>query len=268
MSKGNQYTIEMISNELNSVLRVENEQGIQLAMDGGSGRFRDVKIEFSPPVTGTYHIIATSFDDGIGKYTLKVTPKKGKIMDADVPPTIYVMFPMVENGKTVFEKKRYDDEILTNGENYLARVLAADESRDLALLKLKMVSHAPPALPLARNGAQPAETVYSLGNPGASDVLWVHTSGTVRTSAYQKKWQAFGVGGTLSSLSHNTKIIETQAPTNTGDSGGPMVNEFGELVAVTQGILRQANAISLFVDISEVRKFLEERGYRWIEGHN
>jgi HEAT repeat protein len=76
------------------------------------------------------------------------------------------------------------------------------------------------------------------------------------------------------------KVVETQSPMNFGDSGGPLVNGRGELIAVTQGgdftvlafdragRLRALNArlISWFIHVDEVRAFLGDRDYTWVEG--
>ncbi len=57
-------------------------------------------------------------------------------------------------------------------------------------------------------------------------------------------------------------MIETDSPTNPGDSGGPLVNDRGELVGVTQGGSVDAQSLSLFVDVSEVKRFLATRAVR------
>src|SRR5262249_43830818 len=53
---------------------------------------------------------------------------------------------------------------------------------------------------------------------------------------------------------------ETTSPTNPGDSGGPLVNDSVQLVGVTQGANTGARGVSLFIDVSEVRKILKEQG--------
>src|SRR5207237_1423106 len=60
-------------------------------------------------------------------------------------------------------------------------------------------------------------------------------------------------------LDLEAKIVETQSAINRGDSGGPLVNNKGELVAVTQGHLLDAQQLSLFIDVSEVREFLRNK---------
>src|SRR5439155_18837412 len=52
-------------------------------------------------------------------------------------------------------------------------------------------------------------------------------------------------------------------PVNAGDSGGPLLNSAGELVAVTQGgAVATQGTISFFIDISEVRSMLKAKNIR------
>ena len=46
--------------------------------------------------------------------------------------------------------------------------------------------------------------------------------------------------------------------TNKGNSGGPVVNDSGELVAVVEGHHTVARSVSLYIDVSEVREFINE----------
>jgi tetratricopeptide (TPR) repeat protein len=50
--------------------------------------------------------------------------------------------------------------------------------------------------------------------------------------------------------------VLTEAPTNHGDSGGPVVNDAGELVGVTQGCKPNVSLQNFAIDVSEVRAFL------------
>ena len=55
------------------------------------------------------------------------------------------------------------------------------------------------------------------------------------------------------------KVIETDSPTNPGDSGGPLVNDKGQLVGVTQGGAIDVQSLSIFVDLSEVKRLINRR---------
>jgi len=157
-----------------------------------------------------------------------------------------VFFPDIKNDKPVVTPKHYVDSVEKLG--IRGRVLSVDRKRDLALVELDRLPEGATAIPMAADSAGPGEEVKSIGNPGTSDALWVYTSGTVRT-VYQKTFRT-GAG------EHDFKVVETQAPINSGDSGGPVVNNAGELVAIAQAIAPNARLVSYTIDISEVKTFL------------
>jgi serine protease Do len=55
------------------------------------------------------------------------------------------------------------------------------------------------------------------------------------------------------------RVVETQSPVNLGDSGGPGVNDRGELVAIVESTHfgDKVHLISTFIHVSEVRELLE-----------
>jgi hypothetical protein len=63
-------------------------------------------------------------------------------------------------------------------------------------------------------------------------------------------------------MTFEARVIETDSPTNPGDSGGPLLNDAGELVGVTQGGAIKANSVSTFVDVYEVKRLLDSRDVR------
>lgn len=157
-----------------------------------------------------------------------------------------IFFPAMKDGKAVVDRKHYVDNVKTLG--IRGRVVAVDRKRDLALIQLDKVPEGIEAAKFAAASASPGDSVESIGNPGSSDALWVYTSGTVR-SVYRKQFRT-GAGD------HEFTVVETQSPINTGDSGGPVVNASGELVAIAQAIAPNARLVSYSVDVSEVKGFL------------
>jgi S1-C subfamily serine protease len=176
----------------------------------------------------------------------------GNVVDA--PVTIH--FPCFNNdGKVIAEKGYYHrlpGQTLTGG--IMGKVLKKDESRDLAIVQLNRLPPGTPAVHLAKNSPNPGESVHAIGNPGASDSLWVYTSGSVR-NVYQKSWQSGPQGGPPS-LNIFARVVETTVPANPGDSGGPLLNEYSELVGVTQGFSAGATLLSYAIDVSEVHTLL------------
>jgi S1-C subfamily serine protease len=113
------------------------------------------------------------------------------------------------------------------------------------------------ALRLAQNSVGPGEDVHSIGNPAASGGLWIYTPGKVR-QVYQKRWAAKAGG---EELQFEARVIETDSQTNPGDSGGPLANDRGELVGVTQGGAVQAASLSTFIHLNEIKNFLKTSGH-------
>lgn len=161
-----------------------------------------------------------------------------------------VLFPHFRNGRLVAERDYYLRRLRQDA--IKAKVVARDERADLALIELDDLPENARSLPLAQASVSPGESVHSIGNPGASGALWVYTRGKVR-QVYRKKWQ---VELDRRPVTFEAKVIETDSATNPGDSGGPLVNDKGELVGVTQGGALNAQLLSLFVDLSEVKRFL------------
>jgi tetratricopeptide (TPR) repeat protein len=162
--------------------------------------------------------------------------------------SVLVVFPKYEGGQLVAEKSAN----LDSGRRIRGTVLDSDPKRDLALIELESLPAGVTALKLAEASASPGDRVHSVGNPSTSDALWIYTSGTVR-QVYRKRSRIDG-------QPLDARIVETQAPINPGDSGGPVVNDDGELVGVTSAMNLSAQLVSICIDVSEVRVFQAEVG--------
>jgi S1-C subfamily serine protease len=163
---------------------------------------------------------------------------------------IKVFFPENRNGTTLSDPEA----VLRDGKSYKAHIVDSDPGRDLAILQVEELPADLKPLPLSQEGCQPAEYVHSIGNSGGQ-ALWVYTSGTVR--------QVFRKDLFIGSLRKiRVKCVETQTPINPGDSGGPVVNDDGQVVAVNT-LARSlvgvpSSPIAVAVDVSEVRALLDE----------
>jgi S1-C subfamily serine protease len=164
-----------------------------------------------------------------------------------------VYFPVFEAGKAVSEKRYYTER--TGRLGIPGEVVELDKGADLALIRVDRLPEGATEIALGAS-PDPGQTVHSIGNPGRSGALWVYTPGKVR-QVYPKKWQAKLDERTI--LTFEAKIIETDSPTNPGDSGGPLANDKGELIGVTQGGALDAQSLSTFVDITEVKRLMNRR---------
>jgi serine protease Do len=160
--------------------------------------------------------------------------------------TAVVFFPELEDGQPKVKRKHYLANVLKLAQP--GKVVAIDRKRDLALIELPSVPERAKAIELAEKSVTPGSHVDMIGNPGGSDVLWAYTSGTVRL-VYDKKFKS-------DHGEHEFKAVETQSPIKPGDSGGPIVNSEGKLVAIAQSFSSRMNLVSFCVDISEIKAFL------------
>jgi hypothetical protein len=173
---------------------------------------------------------------------------------------LIIFFPRFDSsGKLIPEKNAYLA-MYRNGSGYqVGKVLAEDKKHDLALVQIAEVPVNTPPLKLAKESPDPGDKVHSIGNPGASDAVFCYTGGSVK-SVYNLKAMTGGKGGKEAPFLIDSRVIETTSPTNPGDSGGPLLNDNGELVGVTQSLHGDARSISYFVDISEVKSLLKTKG--------
>jgi serine protease Do len=134
------------------------------------------------------------------------------------------------------------------------RVVFISKARDLALIQLTTMPKHIRQLPLAARPPQVGEAMHSIGNSSVgpavdSGYLWRYTRGEVRL--LRRIRDTFKDGQAI-----NCRVVETSSPTNNGDSGGPVVNDRGELVAVVSCCATKDRNISWFIEVSEVRAFV------------
>lgn len=165
--------------------------------------------------------------------------------------TIY--FPVSRSGQAVSDPAYY---LNAKGRlGVVGEVISTDRKRDLAMVQLASVPNGVQELPLAGQSPRPGETVHAIGNSGVSEgALWRYSIGAVR-QVYPARYQSTNPKGDVVG-EVNARVVETQLPTNSGDSGGPVVNERGELVAVTQGESASKRLVTASIDVTEVRMFV------------
>ncbi|TWU51628.1 S1 family peptidase [Rubripirellula reticaptiva] len=161
--------------------------------------------------------------------------------------TAVVFFADIKDGLPNVKRKHYLDNVLKLAQP--GKVVAVDRRRDLALIQLPNLPDGAKAIEMSENGTKPGSTIELVGNPGNSDVMWVSTSGSVR-AVYDKKFKS-------NHGEHNFRAVETQSPIQPGDSGGPIVDGEGKLVALAQSFSPDNSLISFCVDITEIRALLD-----------
>jgi tetratricopeptide (TPR) repeat protein len=167
---------------------------------------------------------------------------------------VYVIFPEYHEEDVV----RDTDHYLRQSSRIAAKVILSDPARDLAVIQLESLPEGIEALPLASRSPRAGERLHSLGNPEGE--MWLYTEGRVRGVRVKT---FYNDDGNLGTIRRHCKVVETQSPTNHGDSGGPVVNDRGEIVGVVQGGKLNANLLHYFIDVSEVRAFIKQVDELW-----
>jgi S1-C subfamily serine protease len=162
--------------------------------------------------------------------------------------TVEVIFPRFKDGKLLPERSAYK-----NIKAIKAKVLKSDVKRDLALLQLESLPPGVTAVKLAEKEPTPGTRIHSVGNPASTDAHWLYAWGRVR-QVYQRTWESRV--GQKTKLKHACRVLETVSAVNPGDSGGPVIDDNGELVGLVHGYSKVGNQIGVMIAAAEVRDFL------------
>jgi Do/DeqQ family serine protease len=124
-------------------------------------------------------------------------------------------------------------EVIHQKQAYKAKLVGADPSTDLALLKVEAQG-----LPAAAVGTsktlQVGEWVLAVGNP-------FNLTSTVTAGIVSAKGRKINI---LDDVFPIESFIQTDAAINPGNSGGALVNQAGELVGINTAILSQTGSYS------------------------
>lgn len=162
-------------------------------------------------------------------------------------PSAVVFFPALTRPDDQCSPRYYLSRIKTLG--IRGRVIATDKKRDLAVIQLQRIPRMTHALPLALRSALPGQMLYAVGNSGSTaGALWRYRDGKVR-QVYRRSFKIMKGKQVV-----DCRVVEAQLPTNSGDSGGPMVNAAGELVAITCAKSNVETLVDYGIDISEIRR--------------
>jgi S1-C subfamily serine protease len=170
-----------------------------------------------------------------------------------------VQFPAFEKDTLVTDRQFYTDRILR--ESIPGKVVARVKSHDLAVIELETLPPGAQALHLASREVRLGERVHFLGNPGDSTQLWVFHDAAVRLVNAELIHSKTNDGF---ENEVDSRVIVTDTPTRPGESGGPLVNERGELVGVTHGhrveqVGTKETDLGIFIDLPEVKSLLESK---------
>jgi S1-C subfamily serine protease len=197
-------------------------------------------------------------------FLLKTGHASGVLIDADkklVATAAHVVDSELRGGsaavKVIFPSKDKAGRLITSAVFYKKQpehvtpgeVVYLNRAKDLALVRIDRVPPGVVGVPLATEDPDPGEDVHVIGNSNLyHGGTFGYSEGKVRNVHF------YDVGGRVfTSVTHH-------APTNQGDSGGPVLDNAGKLLGVvsqgTTGQQRQ-QVVDHSVHFSEIKRALE-----------
>jgi S1-C subfamily serine protease len=215
------------------------------------------------------------YQKAVGSCVYIVTPVRGGLVEGSgtlidrEKRLVITTHRVVDDEDLVFAQfpmRTKDDYVITDREKYLERipagfavkgkVLFRDKARDLALIQLDRVPVGTRAVPLASTSVRVGDEVMQIGNLREAPKL-VFQTGAHTVQRVSVENLAVPLAGMV--LRIRCWVVTTT--TATGDSGGPLIDRHGRLVAVSEGAAQGAAAryITWSIEVTEVRAFLAEK---------
>lgn len=132
---------------------------------------------------------------------------------------------------------------------YQFKILKQSQSQDLALLKLINPPSNLNVLNLSRVVPKIGEQVHAIGHPEGE--IWSYSLGYISQHRDDYEWTYDDSG-----KSFIADVYQMQTPINEGNSGGPLLNKFGNIVGINSFGLEAKQGLNYAVSVKEIIKFL------------
>ena len=196
--------VDIFRTEKTTIPRMQGEAGVSMTCTAPSGEKLSIQDVYAKVNPSTVLVVAESGD--------KASIGTGVIMTSD--GYIITNAHVISGGKSCWIA-------LDTGYPYDARLVGYDEEQDLAVLKAVDAED----LPVAEFGdsgqCRVGDTAYAIGNPLGVELRGTLTNGII--SAINRDVQVEGRVMTL---------LQTTAALNNGNSGGPLINEYGQVIGI------------------------------------
>ena len=211
--------------EKTTIPRIQGEAGVSLVCTAPAGEKLSIQDVYEKVNPSTVLVVADKGEQAsIGT---------GVIMTAD--GYIITNAHVISGGKDCWIA-------LDTGYTYDAKLVGYSEERDLAVLKAVDAADLPAASFGDSDLCRVGDTVYAIGNPLGVELRGTLTDGII--SAINRDVQVDGRVMTL---------LQTTAALNNGNSGGPLINEYGQVVGI--------NTLKMSGNGSEMEATVEGLGF-------
>jgi serine protease Do len=176
-----------------------------------------------------YSTDSKAFEDSaeeLKKRTVIVKTENGHGSGVFIAANGYIL----TNAHVVGDESEFD--IVSETDNYIATLVKKNAVRDVALLKIKGTDSTPTPVSISKATPGIGEALYVIGTP--LDMKFSHT---ITRGIVSAKRQMRGMN-----------YIQTDASINFGNSGGPVFNRKGELIAISVSSLMTQEGATLNIN--------------------
>ncbi len=235
--------------ELIAKLRDDGDaKAVETAHTGEELETTEIAKKVGPAVVGI-----TSVSQGqmsiFGGYTESNAEGSGIILSED--GYIVTNNHVVENSASVTVT-------LNTGSEYDAKVIGADAQTDLAVIKIEPKEELTVAVLGDSNKLEVGERVVAIGNPMGLEFFGSVTQGIVSA-----------VNRSISIDNRTMNLIQTDAAINSGNSGGALINAYGEVIGINSVKVASSGieGMSFAIPISEANPIISDLlEYGYVKG--
>jgi len=251
---GSILTIRFINEENSAYNSIDQRQQLVLTANKIDSSFRVPKgldfLSAAKQVTAGVVHIRTAY--GAGDFSLNPLQSYDQPVHSSGSGVIISDDGFIVTNNHVIEDATNIEVVMNNNQRYYAKVVGADPSTDLALLKIKAKNL--PFVPYGNSdNVVPGEWVLAVGNP-------FDLNSTVTAGIVSAKARNIGILRDRNSYQVEA-FIQTDAAVNPGNSGGALVNLQGELIGINTAIATSTGSYqgySFAIPVSLVKKVMDD----------
>ena len=206
--------VNIFKTEKTTIPRVKGEAGVSLVCEEAGGEKLTIQDVYAKVHPATVLVVADQGENA--------SVGTGIIMTSD--GYIVTNAHVISGGRSCWIA-------LDTGYTYDAELVGYDEDQDLAVLKAVDAEDLPTAEFGDSDQCRVGDTVYAIGNPLGVELRGTLTQGII--SAIDRRVTMDGKAMTM---------LQTTAALNNGNSGGPLINEYGQVIGINT--MKMSNSIA------------------------
>ena len=228
-------------------------------VEPGSGQVMTPAQVYAANVDACVGITVSTTTNVFGYNTASAATGSGFVISADgyIVTNYHVIEEAAQNSSVPI------DVTFQNGKSYRARLVGGEEDNDVAVLKIQVEEELKTVVLGDSDALAVGEAVYAIGNP-LGELTYSLTDGLV--SALDRVI-TFGSGDDAVSLN----MLQTNCVINSGNSGGPLFNSYGQVIGITtakmsgtSGGSASIEGLGFAIPINDVKRLVQdliEHGY-------